>query len=167
MKQLPIALLLSFSLPACAASPSRTDTAASYAQSSEPSSTPLHVSALIEAHDAAWNAHDPDALAGLFVADGTLVTPTGTRVEGLQALRANFAAPSPTKQTTSSTEVLGVQPVDDDLAVIDVRQTLSGPGVETLGTDQAHAVLVVRAVDGTWKIVSARPYIPAALPARD
>ena len=153
MKQLLAPILLAFVLPACAGQ-NRADTAV-------PSAPLPDVATLIEAHDAAWNAHDPDQLVSLFAQGGTLVTPMGTRVEGLAALRESFAAPGPTKQTTSQTEITGVQHFGEGYVVIDARQRLSGPGVEALGVDSACVVLVARVIDGEWKLVSARPYVPA------
>lgn len=119
------------------------------------------VQAAIDAHDTAWNAHDPSALAGLFAPQGTLVTPTGNRLEGHDALQASFAQPGPTTQTQSASQIDGVQWLADDLVLVDARQTLSGPGVEMLGVSEANLVAVLRRVDGDWKFVAARPYIPA------
>ena len=123
------------------------------------SANPAEIEALVAAHDAAWNAHDPDDLAALFVEDATLVTPTGARVEGNAALRQMFASPGPTKSTTSTTTIEAVQWLDDNLALVDARQSLDGPGVEMLGASQARAVLVVRKDAGQWKIVAARPFV--------
>jgi uncharacterized protein (TIGR02246 family) len=117
------------------------------------------MSALLEAHDASWNAHDPQRIAELFVQEGTLVTPVGTRVEGREALAELFASPGPTKQTTSVTRVDAVQFLGDDLALIDAHQTLSGPGVEQLGSNEARLTAVVRRVDGQWLFVAARPFV--------
>lgn len=110
--------------------------------------------------DDAWNAHDPDSLAGLFVADGTLVTPDGRLVEGRAALRELYASPGPTKQTTSTSELVSVKVIGDGLAVIDATQTLRGPGVELLGASEARLFAVIRESDDGWRFVAARPSVP-------
>ena len=156
MKLLATAVLIAICLPGCAGS-SRADTAEPAAAVDVRSAA----EALATAHDSAWNAHDPDQLVALFEAEATLVTPSGTRLQGADALRESFAAPGPTKQTTSTTVVDGVQSLGNDLVLIDATQTLSGPGVEVLGTDTARVVIVARASAGSWKIVSARPFVPA------
>jgi uncharacterized protein (TIGR02246 family) len=146
-KTLSVAVLGLFVVSGCAAQPDRS------AQSSQ-----TGLEALIEAHDAAWNAHDPDAMTALYAESGTLVTPIGTRVVGHDALRKLFASPGPTKQTTSKTEIDAVQWLDDDVALLDARQTLSGPGVEIIGSSEAAAVLIVERRGDAWEIVAARPY---------
>jgi uncharacterized protein (TIGR02246 family) len=114
---------------------------------------------LIEAHDDAWNAHDPTALAALFADDGTLVTPRGDHIQGRDALEVSFAEPGPTKQTQSSARLDRVQWLADDLALIDATQTLSGPGVARIGASEAKLVAVARRIDETWRFVAARPIV--------
>lgn len=150
-KTLLVAAFAPFLGLACASAP-RADAAPASVQAPD-------VASILEAHDAGWNAHDPEQLAGLFVADGTLVTPTGTRVEGHDALVELFASPGPTKQTTSVTRVESVQFLEDDLVILDAHQTLSGPGVERLGASEARLTAVLRLVDGEWRFVAARPSV--------
>lgn len=114
---------------------------------------------LVEAHDTAWNAHDPAALAALFADRGTLVTPRGNRIEGRAALRDSLGEPGPTKETSSSSRLDAVQWLAEDLALIDASQTLSGPGVEVLGVAEAKLVAVVQRIDGEWRFVAARPHV--------
>jgi uncharacterized protein (TIGR02246 family) len=118
----------------------------------------LEVEGLTRAHDAAWNAHDPDALASLFVDDAVLVTPVGRRVEGRAALRELFASPGPTKQTSSSSEVDSVRPIDDATVLFTATQTLSGPGVEQLGSSRAQLVALARRDGDEWKLVEAHVF---------
>ena len=152
-KTLLVAVFAPFLASACATAPCADNAPASIAAPD--------VATVLEAHDAGWNAHDSDHLADLFVADGTLVTPTGTRVQGREALAELFASPGPTKQTTSVTKVEAVQFLADDMAIVDARQTLSGPGVEQLGSSEARLTAVLRLVDGQWRIVAARPSVIA------
>lgn len=113
---------------------------------------------LLADHQVAWNAHDADGLAAQFADDGTLVTPTGNRVAGRDAIRQVMASPGPTKQTQSRVELDGVQWLGEGLAVVDATQTLTGPGVDQLGTDRAKLVAVVRRDADGWQFVAARPF---------
>ena len=113
------------------------------------------IAALLTTQDAAWNKHDPAALAGLFSKDATMVAPSGTRAEGLAAINALFASPGPTKTTTSSTHLDAVQWLGPDLAIIDATQTLGGTG--PLAGATGKLVAVVKLVDGQWRFVAARP----------
>lgn len=113
------------------------------------------VSRLISAHDAAWNKHDAKALASLFTGDATVVTPAGRRAVGDAAILAMFAEPGPTKKSTSSTRVVAVQKIADDLVLVDAVQSLQG-----MPEGPAEATLIAvlrRGADGGWRFVSARP----------
>jgi uncharacterized protein (TIGR02246 family) len=129
------------------------------ADSALPAANVDDFSALARAHDAAWNAHDPQMQASLFAEHGTLVTPIGTRVEGRDALLKSFSLPGPTKQTSSSMRIDAVQWLAHDLVVIDASQTLTGPGVEILGASEARLTAVVRRVGGEWLFEVARPFV--------
>lgn len=147
-RALTVATLLS--LIGCATAPPAA-TAATEARSESA------LQALIVEHDRAWNAHDPDAMTALFVEDGSLITPGGKQVEGHAALRALFASPGPTKQSTSSTELDGVRFLSPDLALLDATQTLSS-ALPAMDGAQARLVAVARGVGGTWRFVAARPF---------
>lgn len=146
-----IPLLALLGLFACS-SASSADSIAPLARDTGP------IVALVAAHDAAWNAHDAAALAALFAPEASLVTPRGTRAEGSTAIERIFAQPGPTHQTESRSKLEAVQWLDDDFAVVDVHQTLSGPGVEILGASEAKLVAVVGRFDGDWKLLAARPF---------
>lgn len=145
------------SLVGCAAT-AVTPTAATTATAPR---SPSELEALIAEHDRAWNAHDPDALAALFVADGSLITPAGEQVQGRPALRALFASPGPTKQTRSRCQLDGVRFLAHDLALIDVTQTLSSPSADMDGK-RARLVAVARQEGGQWRFVAARPFVLGA-----
>ncbi len=146
MKNLFIALALILAPSACS--------------SSTPKARTIDLAALAEAHDAAWNRHDPEAMAALFAEDGTLVTPRGTRAEGQQELLTLLSQPGPTRETTSTTRFGDVQWLADDLVLLDGVQTLDGPGVEQMGgASEAHVVAIARHVGDDWRLVAARPYM--------
>lgn len=151
LRTLPIALLFT----ACATSPRQADTA-----SPEPDRAGLQT--VVDDLDAAWNAHDPDQHMALIADDAVTVTPMGTRVEGRAAHEKMYASPGPTKQTQSKTTIQGTQWIADDVVLLDLQQTLTGPGVEQIGTDTADVVVVVRWDGTSWKVVAARPFVPAA-----
>lgn len=153
MKHLVITSLLAISTVGCAREQTRADSA-------QPVASMAEVQDILAAHDAAWNAHDPERLTDVYTADGTLVTPGGTRAEGRDALLEVFSSPSPTKQTQSKTKLDAVQWIADDLVVIDATQTLTGPGAEQLGVHEAKLTAVAQFVDGEWKLVVARPFVP-------
>lgn len=119
---------------------------------------PADLDSLAVAHDAAWNAHDPDALAALFVDQAVVVTPVGRRVEGRAAVRELFAEPGPTKQTTSSSRVDSVRAIDGEHAFVTMTHTLSGPGVEQIPSPQARLVGLARRSDRSWQLVEAHVF---------
>jgi uncharacterized protein (TIGR02246 family) len=125
-------------------------------QSAAPASDEAGLLELIDAHDEAWNAHDPTALAALFEDGGTLVTPRGDHIQGRDSLQQSFAQPGPTKQTRSSSRLDRIQWIADDLVLIDATQTLSGPGVARIGAAEAKLAAVARRVDATWRFVAVR-----------
>lgn len=118
------------------------------------------IASLVADHDAAWNAHDPAALANLFVEDATLVTPDGRVVEGRDALLETFDARGPTKQTTSTVRVDSVRSLVDTVALVSATQTLTGPGVEDLGSARARIVAVATERDGEWRFAVVQVVAP-------
>jgi len=151
------ALAALLTLTACGATPAATTT-----QTAPPSRSELE--GLLVEHDRAWNAHDPAALTALFVEDGSLITPAGKRVQGHAALRAMFASPGPTKQTSSSCVLDGVRFLTPELAFIDATQTLSSALPEMDGK-RARLVAVARNVGGAWRFVEARPFVERGMVA--
>ncbi len=125
----------------------------------------IDLEALAASHDDAWNRHDPAMQAALFTADATVVTPSGDRVEGVEAIRELFSQAGPTNDTTSSTRFVGMQQLSAGLVLLDGVQTLEGPGAEIVGSE-ARIVAVAERRDGRWQLVAARPYVPAGPPAR-
>ncbi len=146
--------LVPAALAACAGSP-HADTAAP-----QPDGDALATA--IEAFDAGWNEHDAATLTGLMADDAVTLTPRGVRVAGPTEHRSMYESDGPTKQTQSKTSIQGVQWLADDLVLLDLQQTLQGPGVEQLGSDSARAVTVLRWDGTTWKIVAARPFVAGA-----
>jgi uncharacterized protein (TIGR02246 family) len=108
--------------------------------------------------DSAWNAHDAARLAELFVVDGNCVTPGGRRAVGRAALTEMFAAPGPTKSTTSISHADSARPVGPDLAFVTGSQTLSGPGVEQIGSSRGGMVGLAREIDHKWRFVEVHAF---------
>jgi uncharacterized protein (TIGR02246 family) len=156
MKRIQVLLLLCF--PALGCHPARDSERA-------PSASAAVLEELFAAHDQAWNRHDAQAMAALFSPDGTLVTPSGTRVEGHDALVSLFSQDGPTKSTSSVTRIDAVQWLSEDLVIVDATQHVSGPGTEDASGVDAQLVAVVRQVDDAWQIAAARPYVPRDMPA--
>jgi uncharacterized protein (TIGR02246 family) len=119
---------------------------------------PAALDSLFAEFDSAWNAHDAARLAELFVVDGNCVTPRGRRAVGRAALTEMFAAPGPTKATTSSSHADSARPVGPDLAFVSGSQTLSGPGVEQLGSSRGGMVGLARQVDHKWRFVEVHAF---------
>lgn len=113
-------------------------------------------------HDAAWNAHDADAMAALFTEDATLIAPNGRRIESRASLRELFASPGPTKQTTSRTRLDALQWLAADVVLIDATQTLEGEGVAMLGSPIAHLTAVARREGDGFRVMAARVTVPSA-----
>ena len=152
-KLLPLALPVL--LAACA-------TSARQADAATPEPDRAAIQGMVEELNAGWNAHDPDRQLALLADDVVTVTPMGNRVEGPDAHAEMYRAPGPTKQTQGSVKIMGTQWIDDDVVLLDLEQTLTGPGVEQIGTDTARVVVVARWDGSAWKVVAARPFVSAA-----
>jgi uncharacterized protein (TIGR02246 family) len=107
--------------------------------------------------DAAWNEHNAEKQVALFAQGGVLVTPTGTRAEGRAELLKVSGGKGPTGQTTSLSHIDGIQDLGQGLVVVDLTQTLEGPGTQVVGT-KAQAVAVLREEGDAYKALSVRVF---------
>ncbi len=104
----------------------------------------------------AWEANDADALAALWVKDGTVVQP-GIYRQNRDEVRAGMAAAfaGPLRNSTVVDEVRSVRFLGDEAAVV-----ISEGGIILAGETERPAERAVRATwllarqDGTWRIAA-------------
>lgn len=155
---LPLCLALACSSASASSAGSADDPRAERRSQAEVRS---EIESLGQSIEDAWNAHDAEAHAALFLPEATLVTPMGSRVSGRGDILAMFSSPGPTKQTSTEIEIEAIEILGPDLVFFDAVQTLSGPGTEAVGT-QARLAAVARRVDGEWRLLAARPCVPVS-----
>jgi uncharacterized protein (TIGR02246 family) len=96
-------------------------------------------------------------MLSLMAPDATLVVPSsGRRYVGHAELSKVLGVPGPTRQTQTEMKLVAVQWLGDDLALLDVDQTLTGPGTRKVG-HHARVVVVARRVGGRWLAAAVRP----------
>jgi len=125
--------------------------------------------ALTAAFSAAWEAHDPDALAGLWVPDGDLVDPMGQtargRVEVSRLFREEHA--SYMKGTALNVKVTATRVLGPGLALLDCDAQLRGvktPDGKALPPLKHLVVAVVTKGAEGWRFVSVRLSVPVPPP---
>ena len=140
-------------------------------------SDPLGVGRALEAaYDRAWAVGDVGALLACLAPDVVLVSPRGDLARGHAAVRAVFEGlfAGWAAGTVHTSTVLRVEPVTDDVLLLDGLARVSGVEPGVAGADAAgeveHAyteVLVRR--DGRWLIGHVRAHAPApgGAPGRD
>lgn len=109
-----------------------------------------------DAFQAAWNAHDMDALGALFHQDATFVNRFGNYVKGVEAIIAMHAPIHQTiySDSTLKNEVIDTIPLGDGAAVVHFWSRLTTGPAHPAG---AHAVdtlilAVLTRQDDAWKI---------------
>jgi uncharacterized protein (TIGR02246 family) len=116
---------------------------------------------------AAWNKHDPKALASFWAPDGDLIDPWGVTSSGSEAVEKFLASEHTGKgklaHSTYDIRKDAVRLISGDVALEDwevVLTGLSGADGKPLGP-QFHRVFVVsKKVSGEWHIQAARPGLP-------
>jgi uncharacterized protein (TIGR02246 family) len=111
---------------------------------------------------AAWNKHDPTAMAYFWSADGDLINPVGRKAKGLTEIQRLFQDEhnGPMKNSTYAIPNVSIRFLDSTLALVDNDSEISGitnPDGST-STLKAHVFNVLRKSGGKWWIVSARAY---------
>lgn len=108
------------------------------------------------AFEAAWNAHDMEALAALFHEGATFVNRFGHHVRGVEAI---VAMHQPIHQTiysdsTLANELIDVTPIADGAAVIHFWSRLSAGAAHPAGAHQVDTVIlaVLTCKDQGWRI---------------
>jgi uncharacterized protein (TIGR02246 family) len=126
-----------------------------------PSSDESAIRDLEHRFNAAWDAHDPDALAASLTGDAQFITVNGawtTSREGFRDLMVRLHGPSgPFRASTRRSPEMQVRFLSPDIALLHTRffidgeiqhDALSQPSRESVGTR------VVRRIDGRWRIVA-------------
>jgi uncharacterized protein (TIGR02246 family) len=111
--------------------------------------------------NAAWNAHDPDAIAESLTDDAQFITVNGawtTSREGFRDLMARLhGATGPFRASTRRSPEMAVRFLTPDIAILHTRfwidgevlhDAISQPSRESVGTR------VVRKIDGRWRVVA-------------
>src|SRR5438445_12890308 len=111
---------------------------------------------------AAWNKHDPTAMAYVWSADGDLINPFGRKAKGRTEIQRLFQDEhnGPMKNSTYAIPGLSIRYLDPTLALVDDDSEISGitnPDGTTSNL-KAHVFNVLRKSGGKWWIVSARAY---------
>lgn len=127
----------------------------------EDASLPPDLEKTVREFEAAFGAQDASRVGALFDAEGTFINPMGQRAVGREQITAQFRTDFERVLKGVHNE-LAVERVRllGDLALLDVRQTLSGghppPGAPRPWV--AHAVVLARRADGAWRLLDVRPY---------
>jgi uncharacterized protein (TIGR02246 family) len=117
----------------------------------------------IEEFVAAWNAHDPKAMAAKWAEDGDLITPWGDLCRGGEQVQEHFAEELRGVMKTSAMEMMlaSVRWIADNIVVVDAECTISRMS-DVVGREmpvlQPHIVLVMSKINDGWQVLSARPY---------
>lgn len=157
-KQIGLAVLALVPVAALALAAGRADPAADIKKSSTE-------------FQAAWNKHDPKALAACWATDGDLIDPWGKVCDCRSDVEEFFAAEHTGKgglaQSTYELKKDTVRMISADVALEDWEVVLTGltpadapAGAAPLGP-QFHRVVIIRKKAGDkWPIAAARPGIP-------
>jgi uncharacterized protein (TIGR02246 family) len=127
------------------------------------------VKTLAASFSAAWERHDPAALADLWVADGDLVNPMGRRARGRAELAQFFRDEhaSYMKGTSLTVKVTGARVLGPGLALLDCEAQLVGvktPEGKALPPLKHLVFAVVTKAGERWQFVSARLSVPVPPP---
>ena len=114
---------------------------------------------------AAWQKHDPKALAALWADDGDLINPWGRWAKGRAEVEALFrdeqTGKGPLRESTMALSEDSVRFPAADVAVHDWTATCTGVLAPdgTKQTSAFHVTMVWKKAGGTWSVYSARPYL--------
>ena len=118
---------------------------------------------------AAWNHHDPKAMAGIFAPDGDLANPIGKWAKGQAEIEKLFAEEQSgmMKKSTYKNTSASVRTLSSDTAVADWDIEITneiGPDGKTMPVDKAHVTCVMKKASGKWWVVSGRAFEFAKMP---
>ncbi|HVN33258.1 MAG TPA: SgcJ/EcaC family oxidoreductase [Thermoanaerobaculaceae bacterium] len=120
---------------------------------------------------AAWNHHDPSAMAAVWAPDGDLMNPFGRWAKGREGVAKLLTEEHSTmmKATTFTTNAIAVRILAPNVALADWDFTVAGitaPDGSTVPTQKLHGANVWVKTGGTWFLLAGRPMIPASLPGQ-
>lgn len=120
---------------------------------------------------AAWNQHDPKALAAVWAEDGDLINPAGRHAKGRQEVEQLFSDEQEGifKGTSFQITVESVRMLPGDIALVDANWKITaapGAGQQPPMPD-GHVFMVMHRESGKWMVVSGRPYRFASGPPRE
>jgi len=131
--------------------------------------TEAAIAAVLEARRAAWNARDLEGYRKLLTEDADVVSATGRRSAGRDAIIALSAEqkqqPSYRDATITATEVRAVRLVSPDVGLVDATYRMTGvriPDDAEARAVEGSILFVVAKQDGTWRIASIRASPPSA-----
>ena len=111
--------------------------------------------------NAAWNAHDPDAIADSLADDAQFITVNGawtTSRAGFRDLMARLHGPSgPFRSSTRRSPEMQVRFLSPDIAILHTRFWIKGEVMhDALSQEDRESVgtRVLRKIDGSWRIVA-------------
>lgn len=119
-------------------------------------------------YTAAWNRHDPKAMASFWAIDGDYMEPDGRHAKGRADVEKLFTLEQQTVFKDSKLALLieTVFFVSHDVALVDGKYDLVGvrdvEGKE-IAARQGHLTALLMREDGTWKVAAGRAMIPVPL----
>lgn len=117
---------------------------------------------------AAWNKHDPKAVAAFWAKDGDLIDPEGKVTVGSADMEKYFAAEltgaGPLAKSTFDVKKNSVRFITPDVALSDWDIMIAGlpapEGAPAPGPVLHRAVIISKKEGGNWKFAAARASIP-------
>lgn len=123
---------------------------------------------------AAWDKHDPKAMAAFFTEDGDVINPFGRRAKGIAEIEKLFTEEhaGPMAKSTYSGTIESIRYLGKEVAVVDVVgeiKGMKGPDGADMAPFKHRVVWIAINKDGTWKAACARAFAtppPPAAPAK-
>jgi uncharacterized protein (TIGR02246 family) len=127
--------------------------------------------AIQKRHDewcAAWNKHDPKAMAAFFFSDGDLINPFGRHAKGTAEIEKLFTEEQsgPMASSTYSGTIESIRYLGD-IAIVDVAGEITGmksaDGAEA-PPFKHHVTWIAQKQDGKWMAQGARAFVTIGPP---
>lgn len=124
---------------------------------------------LYDQFEAAWNRHDPKAIAAMWTIDGDHVEPDGTVAKGRDQVEALMVKQHETifKDTTLGLTINDVWFVTANVALVDGDYEVTGaklPDGTPIPARKGHVTAILLRERGDWSIAASRLMIPTQLP---